>query len=50
MVERILAIRDHPPANLQRVPGPRAIRAFLRQDEELRAAGVALPRSTTTIW
>src|SRR3712207_6177913 len=30
VVERILAIRDHPPANLQRVPGPAAILYYLR--------------------
>ena len=50
VVERILAIRDRPPAALQRVPGPRAIRYFLGQDDDLRAAGTPLPRSTTTIW
>lgn len=50
VVERLLAIRDRPPANLQRVPGPRAIRAFLEQDADLRAAGLASPRSTATIW
>ena len=31
-IERILAIRDAPPANLQRVPGPKAILYFLQQD------------------
>jgi transposase InsO family protein len=49
-IERILAIRDEPPANLQRVPGPRAILYFLRQDPELQAAGVAPPRSSATVW
>jgi hypothetical protein len=49
-VERILAIRDDPPDNLQRVPGPRAILYFLRRDAELQAAGVAPPRSTATVW
>ena len=49
-VERILAIRDQPPAQLQRVPGPRTIRAFLARDDELRGAGEAPPRSTSTIW
>src|SRR5918912_763392 len=39
-VERILAIRDPPPAALRRVPGPRAILSFLGCDAELRAAGV----------
>jgi transposase InsO family protein len=49
-IERVLAIRDAPPANLQRVPGPKAILYFLQQDPELQAAGIAPPRSTATIW
>jgi transposase InsO family protein len=49
-IERILAIRDEPPAHLQRVPGPRAILYFLQQDAELQAAGVSPPRSSTTVW
>src|SRR5919202_2042271 len=31
-IERTLAIRDEPPANLQRAPGPRDILYFLQQD------------------
>jgi transposase InsO family protein len=50
VVDRILEIRDHPPANLQRVPGPKAILYFLRRDPELAAAGAPLPRSTSTVW
>ena len=49
-IERILAIRDAPPANLRRVPGPRAILYFLQHDADLQAAGIAPPRSTATIW
>jgi transposase InsO family protein len=49
-VERILAIRDAPPAHLQRTPGPKAILYFLHHDPELRAAGLPLPRSTATVW
>jgi transposase InsO family protein len=49
-VERVLAIRDDPPAGMRRVPGPRAILYVLEQDTELRAAGVPPPRSTATIW
>jgi transposase InsO family protein len=49
-IERILAIRDAPPANLQRVPGPKAILYFLQRDTELQAAGIAPPRSTATVW
>ncbi len=50
VVEHILAIRDAPPAQLQRVPGPRAIRSSLAQDAALLASGERLPRSTTTTW
>ena len=50
VISRILAIRDHPPGNLQRVPGPRTILYYLGQDADLRARGVRLPRSTRTIW
>jgi transposase InsO family protein len=49
-VDRVLAIRDDPPASLRRVAGPKAILYFLHHDPELRAAGVRLPRSTATVW
>src|SRR5438093_10142101 len=49
-VERVLAIRDDPPAGLRRVLGPKAILYFLQRDAELQAAGVAPPRSTATVW
>jgi hypothetical protein len=48
--ERILAIRDAPPENLKRVPGPRAILYSLRRDPEWHGRQEALPRSTRTIW
>jgi hypothetical protein len=50
VVERILAIRDAPPAGLRRIPGPRAIRYYLAQDPVLHERGEYLPRSTRTIW
>lgn len=50
VVDRILAIRDQPPANLQRVPGPKAILYYLERDGELAASGARLPRSTRTVW
>jgi transposase InsO family protein len=50
VVERILAIRDHPPDNLKRTPGPKAILYYLHRDEQLKASGHYLPRSTSTIW
>lgn len=48
LVTRILDIRDHPPAHLQRIPGPKAIQYFLQQ-------GTTGPQhqpmpSTRTIW
>jgi transposase InsO family protein len=49
-IERILALRDEPPAHLQRVPGPDAILYFLQQDAELQAAGISPPRSSATVW
>ena len=50
VIERILAIRDTPPENLKRIPGPKAILYYLSRDRELQARGVRLPRSTRTIW
>ena len=39
VVERILEIRDHPPENLGRTPGPKAILYYLHKDEALKASG-----------
>ena len=50
VVDRILEIRDTPPAHLQRTPGPKAILYYLGQDPDLKAQGLRLPRSTRTIW
>lgn len=50
VVERILEIRDNPPENLSRTPGPKTILYYLHRDEPLKASGVYLPRSTSTIW
>ena len=49
VVERILNIRDHPPANLARVPGPKAILYYLQHDTSL-PDDLVLPRSTNTVW
>ncbi len=46
--EQILAIRDTPPEQLQRTPGPRAIRSFLPRSPAVH--GERLPRSTRTMW
>lgn len=50
VVDRILAIRDEPPNNLRRAPGPKTILYFLEQDWELQRQKVYLPRSTRTVW
>jgi hypothetical protein len=50
VIDRILAIRDDPPGNLRRVPGPKTIIYYLHQDETLKAQGYHLPTSTSTIW
>lgn len=50
VVQRILEIREAPPDNLQRIPGPEAILYYLHRDPLLQTAGVQLPRSQTTIW
>ncbi|GAB4212770.1 MAG: IS481-like element ISRm20 family transposase [Roseiflexaceae bacterium] len=50
VAERILAIRDTPPENLGRTPGPRAIAYYLARDPELLQAGVRIPTSSRTIW
>jgi len=47
---RILAIRDTPPENLKRTPGPRAILYYLPRDPSLQECTEVLPRSTRTIW
>jgi hypothetical protein len=50
VIDRILAIRDQPPAGLKRIPGPKAIRYYLEQQATTTLAGERLPRSTRTIW
>ncbi len=50
IVEKIAAIREQPPKNLKRVPGPRAILHYLHADPGLQAAFIPLPRSTRTVW
>jgi hypothetical protein len=50
LAQAILDIRDQPPENLGRVPGPKAILSYLPRRAELVQAGLSLPRSTRTIW
>lgn len=48
--QRIVAMREQPPENLRRVPGPKALLYYLPRDPEVQALQVPLPRSTRTIW
>lgn len=48
--DKIRAMRESPPENLKRVPGPKALLYYLPRDPELQELGVPLPRSTRTIW
>ncbi|HMB90225.1 MAG TPA: integrase core domain-containing protein [Rhodothermales bacterium] len=50
IVQRVLEMRDHPPENLCRIPGPKALLHYLSIDKELKTLGLAPPRSTRTIW
>jgi hypothetical protein len=50
VIDRILEIRDRPPEDLQRTPGPKASLYYLHRDQELLRQGLRLPRSTRTIW
>jgi transposase InsO family protein len=50
VIDRILAIRDNPPASLNRIPGPKAILYYLEQEATTTLQGERLPRSTKTIW
>jgi hypothetical protein len=50
VIDRILAIRDEPPANLRRTPGPLAISYYLKNDREMQQQKHYLPRSTRTVW
>ena len=50
VVQRILEIRETPPENLRRTPGPRAILYYLRRDQALAELSTSLPRSSCTVW
>lgn len=50
VVNRILEIRDQPPHNLGRIPGPKAILYYLHLEATTTLNGERLPRSTRTIW
>lgn len=48
--QRILDIRDNPPENLRRIPGPKAILYYLFRQKDFIEAKIPLPTSTRTIW
>jgi Integrase core domain len=50
VIDRILEIRDQPPANLQRTPGAETILYYLHHPEPASALPERLPRSSRTIW
>jgi len=50
LLERIFELRNHPPANLKRTPGPKTLSYFLQQDPVLQEQGITPPRSTSTIY
>lgn len=50
VIDRILDIRDHPPHNLGRTPGPKTILYYLQQEATTTLQDHRLPRSTRTIW
>jgi hypothetical protein len=50
VLQRIEEIREHPPANLQRVPGPKTILYYLQHDPSLQQLGYPLPQAASTVW
>jgi hypothetical protein len=47
VIDRLLEIHSAPPAPLHRIPGPKTIRYYLEQDQELRAQGGVSSRNGT---
>jgi hypothetical protein len=50
IIQRIVEMRETPPENLQRVPGPKALLYYLPRDPARQDLSAPLPRSTRTIW
>ena len=50
VVNKILDIRDHPPQQLGRIPGPLTIMYYLSKEQSLIDKGAKLPSSTSTVW
>lgn len=50
LLERLLELRNHPPDNLKRTPGPKTLSYLLQKDPTLQEQGITPPRSTSTIY
>lgn len=50
LLDRLLEFRDHPPQDLKRVPGPKTLLYFLKQDQVLKEARIVPPASPSTIY
>lgn len=50
VLQRLEEIRQHPPANLQRTPGPKTILYYLQHDPHLQQLGCRLPQAASTVW
>jgi hypothetical protein len=50
VIQRLGEMREQPPEHLQRVPGPKTLVYFLQRDLSLHELGVAVPRSSRTVW
>jgi transposase InsO family protein len=48
VIDRIIQMRDEPPEDLRRTPGPKALLYYLPRDEQVQ--GERLPRSSRTIY
>lgn len=49
LMDRLLELRTNPPENLKRIPGPKTLLYFLKQDPYLKEQGIKIPTSTSTI-
>jgi hypothetical protein len=50
VIQRLGEMREQPPEHLQRVPGPKTLVSYLQRDPHLQGLGVAVPRSSRTVW
>jgi hypothetical protein len=50
LLNRIEAMRETPPGDLKRTPGPKTLLYYLARDPLLLEKGITPPRSTSTVW